>query len=198
MRSVPARRQTSHSSPRFFHPRKPGKARSRIGTGSVPPPPSSSVRRAGGRPCRVPGWSSSRAPGRRPAARRARSLPTCLTTPRKWSPRGRSRLKVSVRNGVVEVRDHGPGVDAEDAPLVFNRFYRSAAGACAPGRGTRACHRQADRRRARWFRERRERGRRRRGPAAAAFTESLDRFRAALERSENLKACSDAPHLPSP
>src|SRR6476620_4858149 len=39
MRSVPARRQTSHSSPRFFHPRKPGRARSRIGPGSVSPPP---------------------------------------------------------------------------------------------------------------------------------------------------------------
>jgi two-component system sensor histidine kinase MprB len=53
----------------------------------------------------------------------------------KWSPDEGAVVDVSVRDGVVEVRDQGPGIDEQDAPLVFNRFYRSAAARALPGAG---------------------------------------------------------------
>jgi two-component system sensor histidine kinase MprB len=33
------------------------------------------------------------------------------------------------------VRDHGPGIDATDAPHVFDRFYRGAGARDRPGSG---------------------------------------------------------------
>jgi two-component system, OmpR family, sensor histidine kinase MprB len=52
----------------------------------------------------------------------------------KWSPEG-GTIEVSCRNGTVVVRDHGPGIDAEDLPKVFDRFYRSKAARAMPGSG---------------------------------------------------------------
>jgi two-component system, OmpR family, sensor histidine kinase MprB len=52
----------------------------------------------------------------------------------KWSPPG-GAVDVSVSGGQVEVRDRGPGIAAEDLPLVFNRFYRSAGARGTPGAG---------------------------------------------------------------
>jgi two-component system, OmpR family, sensor histidine kinase MprB len=40
-----------------------------------------------------------------------------------------------VRDGEVTVRDHGPGIDAEDLPHVFDRFYRSRSARGRPGSG---------------------------------------------------------------
>jgi two-component system sensor histidine kinase MprB len=44
-------------------------------------------------------------------------------------------VEVVVRPGSVIVRDHGPGVAAEDQPHVFDRFFRSAAARSKPGSG---------------------------------------------------------------
>ncbi|HEX3807018.1 MAG TPA: HAMP domain-containing sensor histidine kinase [Gaiellaceae bacterium] len=63
-----------------------------------------------------------------------RAVDNLLDNARKWSPAGET-IDVSVRNGVVEVRDRGPGIAAEDAPLVFNRFYRSMKDRGTPGAG---------------------------------------------------------------
>jgi two-component system sensor histidine kinase MprB len=39
------------------------------------------------------------------------------------------------RHGELTVRDHGPGIPAEDRPFVFERFWRSPAARGLPGTG---------------------------------------------------------------
>jgi two-component system sensor histidine kinase MprB len=63
-----------------------------------------------------------------------RAVANLLDNAGKWSPAG-GVVEVSVRDGVVEVRDHGPGIAAEERKLVFNRFYRSASARTMPGAG---------------------------------------------------------------
>jgi two-component system sensor histidine kinase MprB len=66
--------------------------------------------------------------------RMERAVWNLLENAGKWSGDGGS-VEVSLSGGELEVRDHGPGFADEDRPLVFDRFYRSAAARAMPGAG---------------------------------------------------------------
>jgi two-component system sensor histidine kinase MprB len=63
-----------------------------------------------------------------------RAIANLLDNARKWSPPD-GVVDVSVRDGVVEIRDRGPGFDENDLPLVFSRFYRARAARGMAGAG---------------------------------------------------------------
>ena len=63
-----------------------------------------------------------------------RAVANLLDNAAKWSPPG-ADVEVAVRDGAVTVRDHGPGIDEEDLPHVFDRFYRSRTARGRPGSG---------------------------------------------------------------
>jgi two-component system sensor histidine kinase MprB len=63
-----------------------------------------------------------------------RAVANLLDNAAKWSPPG-ADVEVAVRDGEVSVRDHGPGIDEEDLPYVFDRFYRSRSARGRPGSG---------------------------------------------------------------
>jgi len=63
-----------------------------------------------------------------------RAVANLLDNAAKWSPPG-GEVEVCVENGSVTVRDHGPGIDEEDLPFVFDRFYRAASARGMPGSG---------------------------------------------------------------
>ena len=52
----------------------------------------------------------------------------------KWSGPG-STVEVALEHGELRVRDHGPGIAAEDREHVFDRFYRAADARSLPGSG---------------------------------------------------------------
>jgi len=63
-----------------------------------------------------------------------RAISNLLDNAAKWNlPDG--EIEVTVRDGEVCVRDHGPGIDAEDLPFVFDRFYRASSARGLPGSG---------------------------------------------------------------
>ena len=64
----------------------------------------------------------------------ARAVTNLLDNAAKYSPQG-GTVDVSVANGEISVRDHGPGVAAEDATRVFDRFWRSNDARQLPGSG---------------------------------------------------------------
>jgi two-component system sensor histidine kinase MprB len=64
----------------------------------------------------------------------ARAVTNLLDNAGKWSPAG-GVVEVTVRAGEVSVRDHGPGVAPEDAPRVFDRFWRAPNARSLPGSG---------------------------------------------------------------
>jgi len=75
-------------------------------------------------PCWVEGHSD----------RLGRAVGNLLDNARKWSPKGQT-VSVDCRDGVVVVRDRGPGIAASDLPHIFDRFYRSPAARGLPGSG---------------------------------------------------------------
>ncbi|MGH2935970.1 MAG: HAMP domain-containing sensor histidine kinase [Gaiellaceae bacterium] len=52
----------------------------------------------------------------------------------KWSGTG-SAVEVTLRDGELRVRDHGPGIAPEDREHVFDRFYRATDARSLPGSG---------------------------------------------------------------
>jgi two-component system sensor histidine kinase MprB len=64
----------------------------------------------------------------------ARAVANLLDNAAKWSPPG-GGIDVTVRDGEVSVRDHGPGIDEADLPFVFDRFYRAPMARGLPGSG---------------------------------------------------------------
>ncbi len=63
-----------------------------------------------------------------------RAIGNLVDNAHKWSPPD-ATIEVSVRNGRVEVLDQGPGIDATDRILVFDRFYRAPEARAMPGSG---------------------------------------------------------------
>jgi two-component system, OmpR family, sensor histidine kinase MprB len=49
--------------------------------------------------------------------------------------RGEAPIEVHIRGGRITVLDHGPGIDADDAARVFDRFYRASGARGLPGSG---------------------------------------------------------------
>ncbi len=63
-----------------------------------------------------------------------RAITNLLDNAAKWSP-GNSPVEVRLRGSELTVRDHGPGIAAEDVPHVFERFYRATSARSMPGSG---------------------------------------------------------------
>jgi two-component system sensor histidine kinase MprB len=63
-----------------------------------------------------------------------RAVANLLDNAAKWSPPD-GAVEVDVRDGILTVRDHGPGIDDEDLPYVFDRFYRARSARGLPGSG---------------------------------------------------------------
>jgi two-component system, OmpR family, sensor histidine kinase MprB len=63
-----------------------------------------------------------------------RAVGNLLDNAAKWSPPG-GEVEVAIHEGELIVRDHGPGIDEEDLPFVFDRFYRATSARGMPGSG---------------------------------------------------------------
>ncbi|WP_370616732.1 sensor histidine kinase [Mumia sp. Pv 4-285] len=63
-----------------------------------------------------------------------RAVTNLLDNAAKWSP-PLGEIEVRLRDGVLTVADAGPGINDEDLPHVFDRFYRSRDARRLPGSG---------------------------------------------------------------
>ncbi len=63
-----------------------------------------------------------------------RALDNLLDNAAKWSPREKS-VDIALWGRELSIRDHGPGIDLQDLPHVFDRFYRAPAARRTPGSG---------------------------------------------------------------
>ncbi len=68
------------------------------------------------------------------STRIGRAVDNLLDNALKWSP-DQGVVEVTCADGVLVVRDHGPGVDASDIDHIFNRFYRAPSARGRPGSG---------------------------------------------------------------
>ncbi|GAB2963823.1 sensor histidine kinase [Streptomyces heilongjiangensis] len=63
-----------------------------------------------------------------------RAIVNILDNAVKFSPEG-GTIEVALESGVLTVRDHGPGIPADELPHVFDRFWRSPSARALPGSG---------------------------------------------------------------
>ncbi|GAA3843358.1 ATP-binding protein [Streptomyces coacervatus] len=63
-----------------------------------------------------------------------RAIVNILDNAVKFSPEG-GTIEVELGSGILTVRDHGPGIPAEELPHVFDRFWRSPSARALPGSG---------------------------------------------------------------
>jgi two-component system sensor histidine kinase MprB len=63
-----------------------------------------------------------------------RAVVNLLDNAVKWSSPG-AEIDVTLSDGVLSVRDHGPGFEDKDLPHVFDRFYRAGKARGLPGSG---------------------------------------------------------------
>ncbi|GAB2752873.1 sensor histidine kinase [Streptomyces bullii] len=63
-----------------------------------------------------------------------RAVVNILDNAVKFSPEG-GTIEVRLADGVLTVRDHGPGISADELPHVFDRFWRSPSARALPGSG---------------------------------------------------------------
>jgi two-component system sensor histidine kinase MprB len=68
------------------------------------------------------------------ADRIGRAVSNLVDNARKWSPEG-AAVELTLADGVLSVRDHGPGFQEDDLPFVFDRFYRARDARKLPGSG---------------------------------------------------------------
>ncbi len=64
----------------------------------------------------------------------SRAITNVIDNARKWSPPD-GRIEVRLRDGLLRVRDQGPGFNEADLPFVFDRFYRADDARRIPGSG---------------------------------------------------------------
>lgn len=67
-------------------------------------------------------------------ARLSRAITNLLDNAAKFSPPGET-VHVDLTDRRLTIRDAGPGIEPEDAPHIFDRFYRSPTGRTKPGHG---------------------------------------------------------------
>lgn len=63
-----------------------------------------------------------------------RAVVNILDNAVKFGPTG-STVEVALHAGTLTVRDHGPGIPADELPHVFDRFWRSPSARSLPGSG---------------------------------------------------------------